>query len=265
MDKKIKNETENAAGSLTSANDVMQLHYYKPPVPLNKMLKYEADLENMLRATERDLSEVDFHLMTDAQRRRLLGSGVRRLGFIVKTFEVASDNPEFVPPFLNMDNFGDLIMEINSTRNITISLEQLLRINTDILLIAGDDAYKLALMYYSSVRDAARRGVPGAQAIFRALQLFFRRGKRTDEEPTTPEVERDVRALLHGKKDGEIVIKAEAKHVTAASREVTDDTFKPKAAFKEKIQGTICSQCGAENENHAKFCINCGTKLVIND
>ena len=207
------------------------------------------------------MSEVDFHLLTDAQRRRLLGSGVRRLGFIVKTFEVASDNPEFAPPFLDMENLSALIDEINETRNITISLEQLLRIYTDILLLAGDEAFTLALMYYNTVREASRRGVPGAQAVFRALEMFFRRGRRVDEEPTVAQVKRDVNALLHGKKDGEVIVKGEAKHTTARHREVIDTAHKPTGAFKEKTQGRICGQCGYVNDSHAKFCNDCGVKF----
>jgi ribosomal protein L40E len=145
----------------------------------------------------------------------------------------------------------------------TITLEQLLRLYTDILLIAGDEAFQLELMYYNSVREAARRGVPGAQAAFRALQLFFRRGRRTDmEEPTETQLLRDARALLHGKKDGKIVIEGQAKHTAAASHAAIDDTFKPHGAFKEVIAGTVCERCHAENPAGHKFCHNCGGALT---
>jgi hypothetical protein len=146
--------------------------------------------------------------------------------------------------------------------NITITLEQLLRIYTDILLIAGDEAFQMALMYYNSVREAARRGVPGAQATFRALQLFFRRGRQTDmAEPTEKDLLRDAKALLHGKKDGKIVIEGQAKHTAAASHVAIDDTFKPHGAFKEVIAGTVCERCRAENPAGHKFCHNCGGAL----
>jgi hypothetical protein len=258
MAKAVKNITNDATA------DLSPVHYtFKLPVPLEDLQTYRSELDGILRKTERELSEIDFHLMTDAERRRLLGSGVRRWGFITKTFEVASDNPEFVPLFLDMENFGDLIAEINETRNITITLEQMLRIYTDILLIAGDDAYKLALMYYNSVRDAARRGVPGAQAIFRALQLFFRRGLRTDEQPTEAQTMRDVKAVLHGKKDGKIVIEGQAAHKTAAEKTVVDDVHKPHGAWKEKEHGIICEHCGCENHGHHRFCHGCGKELRI--
>ena len=257
MAKKPKSTNEE----IPTMEDANALHFFKPPVPIDILQALEAELQKKLESIERDFSNIDFPVMTDAQRRRLLGAGVRRYGFILKTFAVASANLQYVPPFLNMKDFADLVEEITVTRNITICVEQILRIVTDILLLAGDDAFRLALMYYNSARDASRRGVPGAQAVFRTLELFFRRGRRTDEEPTIPEIERDVRALLHGKKDGEVVVKAEAKHKTASHREVVDTAHKHVGAFKEKTQGRVCSECGCENGSDYKFCKNCGGKL----
>ena len=243
-------------------NDANAPHYFKAPVPLADLRKFKTELEDILHKTECELGDVDFQLMTDAQRRRLMGSGIRRLGFIVKTGEMIQNFPDYKPPFLDVSDFEDLVTEILETRAITVCLEQLLRIYTDVLLLAGDEAYKLSLMYYASVRDAARRGVPGAQAVFRVLQAFFRRGKRTGEEPTIPELERDVHALLQHRKDGKIVIEGAAKHTTAGELEIVDETAKPKGAFKETVQGTVCTQCGAENVDHARFCIQCGKQLI---
>ena len=263
MDKNSKKETAQHESYVPADEQTHSVYAPKPPVPLDLLRKFDDELAAILHETERDLGEWDFHMLTDAQRRRLLGSGVRRFGFITKTFEVASDNPEFTPPFLNMEHFHELIDEINQTRNITITANQLLRIYTDILLLAGDEAFTLALIYYNSVRDAARRGIPGAQAVFRALELFFRRGRRLDEEPTIPEVEKDVDALLHGRKDGTIVIEGHGKHTSAAEHTVVDDTYKPKGAFKETVQGAICEACGTQNGVGYKFCKNCGAKLEV--
>jgi ribosomal protein L40E len=246
---------------LLSEDDAPVRYAFKLPLSIDDLHKYDAVLEKTLHATEHDLNDVDFHLMTTRQRMQLLGSGVRRLGFIVKTCEVGQEHSEFTPPFLDVPQIGELLEVIDTTRNITINLEQLLRLYTDVLLVTGDEAFRLALIYYGAVRDAARRGVPGAQAVFRTLEMFFRRGRRVDEEPTIAELKRDVNALLHGKKDGEVVIKGEAKHTTGSHREVVDTAHKPTGAFKEKAQGQICSQCGTENGEDYVFCKKCGLKL----
>jgi hypothetical protein len=71
------------------------------------------------------------------------------------------------------------------------------------------------------------------------LQPFFKRPRRPGEEPTEPEVERDVRALLHGKKDGKVVIENETPHVVGGKHVVVDETHKDKANFRESESGTI--------------------------
>ncbi|MCL2117203.1 MAG: hypothetical protein FWH27_02125, partial [Planctomycetaceae bacterium] len=52
------------------------------------------------------------------------------------------------------------------------------------------------------------------------------RPRRTTEEPTIPEVERDMRALLRGTKDGEIIVRNESDRVVKGERVVIDNTQK---------------------------------------
>jgi NADH pyrophosphatase NudC (nudix superfamily) len=81
--------------------------------------------------------------------------------------------------------------------------------------------------------------------------------------PTEPEVLRDAKALLHGKKEGEIVIEAHAKHTTPAEKTIVDNTNMPHhATFKETELGEFCDNCGCENHEHHKFCHGCGKQLV---
>ena len=110
------------------------------------------------------------------------------------------------------------------------------RITDDVLLVSSNEAYQMALGYYNTVREAARRRQPGAQAVFNVLRLFFNRPRRTGDEPTEHEVERDVKALLHGKKDGEIVIKNERPHLVGGVHEVIDETHRNRVAVKETLE-----------------------------
>jgi hypothetical protein len=175
-------------------------------IPTNILTKVQNDLNDAIQ----NLFDVSGDVsLSDADRRRLLGSGVRRYGFIEKTADIASDNLEFAPPFLDVDALREVITQIETLRNINVTFQQLSRLNTDLLLITSDEAFRLALMYYNSVRDASRRRVPGAEPLFRILQQFFRRPGRTSDKPTEKEIERDVKALLKGTKDGEITIKNE--------------------------------------------------------
>jgi len=177
--------------------------------------------------------------LSDAERRRMLGSGVRRYGFIDKVSDIAQDNLEFVPPYMDLEALKKLLRDIEDLRNISVTLRQLSRINSDLFLIISDEAFRLALMYYNSVRDASRRRVPGAEAIFQMLQLFFKRPRRDTEAPTEMELKHDVNALLHGKKDGKIVIENETPHVHGGKHVVIDETHRDKANFRESESGEI--------------------------
>jgi len=173
-------------------------------------------------------------------RRRKSGPGIRRYGFIDKTSDLALANQQFAPALFDADDLKDLVRNIELTRNLLNYLQQYARLTQDCLLVLGDQAYSMALLYYQAVRELARRNVPGAEMVFRALEPFFRHRRPTGEEPPTePEVERDVRALLHGRKEGEIIIRNEADRVIKGNRTVIDETHKAKGAFKSTEKGEI--------------------------
>jgi len=195
-----------------------------------------SDVETVLTGMKADMQQ---EALTPSERRRLLGSGVRRYGFIDKTSDVAAANPEFAPVFFNNEDLKDKLRQIEILRNISAAIQQMLRINDDVMLQVSDQAFQMALGYYNTVREASRRRQPGALAIFRLLQTFFRRGRRPDEEPTEPEVERDARALLHGRKDGKIVIENERPHLAGGKHTVVDETRHAKTAWKDTERGEI--------------------------
>jgi len=199
-----------------------------------------ANLEQLLEDVNSMLADLRVDMQTEAlthaERMRLLGSGVRRYGFIDKVSDVAASNPEFAPAFFNDDDLKETLRKIEILRNISAAFQQLQRMTDDVLLQVSDSAFQMALAYYNTVREASRRRQPGAQAIFRILQAFFRRGKASSEEPTEHEVERDLRALLHGKKDGQIIIKNERPHMVGGKHEIIDEVHSGRAAVKEVIE-----------------------------
>ena len=176
--------------------------------------------------------------LSDSERRRMLGSGVRRYGFIDKVSDVADANADFMPPFFNILDLKALLRQLEEQRNINSLLRQMLRMNTDNLLITGDEAFRLALMYYNSVREAARRRVPGAESILRMLQLFFQRPRQAGAEPTHHEIERDIKALLKGTRDGEIIVRKRRPAATGAISELIDETRPNRRhnAFKATVE-----------------------------
>ena len=227
----------------------------------------EADVQtikdDLHKASElfREMSDRD---LTLAQRRRKVGAGIRNYGFIVKVAELAAENPQFASLF-NRDVLNNCIFNFEESRNINVMLQAMARQTSNSMLTYSDEAYSLALIFYNSVKELARRGVPDAITLFRELQPFFRRRnpERASKPPTEKQILRDARAILHGKKEGEIVIEGHAKQTTPAEKSIVDDTHKPQRQnFKETVTGTVCKHCGCENGEGYNFCKECGEKLV---
>ena len=90
------------------------------------------------------------------------------------------------------------------------------------------------------LQEQARNLVEGAEPLFRVLQTFFsRRRKSSNEEPMKMEVERDIKKLLHGKEDGEIIIKNERPQIGSGLHEVIDNVHKDRSAFKSTVEEYI--------------------------
>jgi hypothetical protein len=89
------------------------------------------------------------------------------------------------------------------------------------------------------VKEMSRRGDPVAMELFRTLQPFFRRPKRSAAEPTEKELERDFHALIHGKKDGKLVIENVKPKLAGGIHKVVDERFTDSGQFKETAEGEI--------------------------
>jgi hypothetical protein len=69
---------------------------------------------------------------------------------------------------------------------------------------------------------------------------FFRKRRRPGEaEPTVKQLEKDFHSLVHGTKDGEIVIKNQKARTVGGKRVVVDKMRSNNGAFKEVEQGEI--------------------------
>jgi hypothetical protein len=93
------------------------------------------------------------------------------------------------------------------------------------------------LRIYGSLQEQTKSKVPGAEPLYNALRTFFNRRRREGDEPTEMELERDIKRLVHGKEDGEIIIKNETPHITGGFHQVIDSVHTGRSAFKETEEG----------------------------
>jgi hypothetical protein len=218
--------------------------------------------ETLLYIDKKNLNELHF---TTAMRMRLFGAGERRWGMIEKTYDLARENPGyFTEPLSSYDGMGRLILNVELWRDVDDIAERIARLAKDHYLVTSNAVYAMARIFYRNVQTAAAAGDLTAQGLFNELRTYYAqmgRRRNAGAEPTIEQLVKDVKALAHGRKDGEIVVKNMKPHEEGGKHLVVDDIHKPAGTFKETIHGTICPQCGCENEHDAMFCKKCGQKF----
>ena len=204
--------------------------------------------------------------LTGMNRHQKNAIGDIRLGFVHDIARYVQDETQFNPSTgFDPEYYSKLIVQLDMLSQTQTALSSALRLARDISIVTGDMLYGLALLWYRNIQVLSERRVPGAEAIYRQLRTHFRhRRASTSEEPTEAQVLRDVKAVLHGKKDGEIVVAGHARHTTQGSHTVVDDVHKPmQQNFKETVRGVICTHCNTHNAAGHKFCWNCGKELIV--
>jgi hypothetical protein len=171
---------------------------------------------------------------TPKDRTRLVGGGIKNLGFIETANESARNNPQFIPPYLNMLEYNESLLDFTRKRTLFTLLQQFAQQVSDSMLLASDAAYHDALEYYNSIREAARQRVPGAEAEYKLLSQYFKKSKPSKDgnAPTEAQIERDVRSLLHGTKEGRIVVENENPDLSGGKRTLVDSTHSEHVASK---------------------------------
>jgi hypothetical protein len=119
--------------------------------------------------------------LTPSDRHNMLKMGEKSLTFVEKAHDFAVENPQFVPPFLNMPEFDIDFSDAHGLWTIRNDAMQVYELIDDTTMSADSESYQAALMFYNSVKIAAAQNVPGAKAVYDELKKRFPGGKRKSE------------------------------------------------------------------------------------
>jgi hypothetical protein len=176
-------------------------------------------------------------------RKRRNGVGIKKLGFIETSYDLAKGNTEFLPHWLGMDKYTLDNDRLNNLKLINSVAKQVEEFLWNVTMESADILYTDSLEFYSSVKDAAKRRVDAAEALFNTLSPFFKsRGAWSEDEeeaPTEEELKRDFNAYLHGKRDGEITVRNVKPKIQAGEHEVIDKKFSGSEQIKETKEAEI--------------------------
>jgi hypothetical protein len=119
--------------------------------------------------------------LSTEEKRSLAKMSDKTLAFVSKVVEYTNLNPKFIPAVMKKEDLQQDFRAHQSLTPLSFTCEQLAGILKDTLMIAGHEAYKLALLYYGSIKLAAKAGDTEAKTIFDNLSKRFPKGKSAKE------------------------------------------------------------------------------------
>jgi hypothetical protein len=255
---------ENKVNEQEKADSTLKPNPLQSQVFGNILLDPDA-LSDIFHAAEivlKSLEAVTAQALTGMNRHQKNSIAMTRISMVEETMAVASEEPNFTMDGFDINTYKKLWNQLQTLRTVQTDLVNSERVTRDMIIVTADALWTLTLIYYNFIKNLSKNRVPLAEALFRRLRPFFEnRSGSHSAEPTEKQILHDIKAVMHGKKDGEIVVKGHAAHTTPAERTVIDDTHKPHGAWKETEHGQICEHCGCENHGHHRFCHGCGREL----
>jgi hypothetical protein len=227
-----------ASAKKTAAKPAPKRPAVNPPMPDQTIETLTSDFNNI----RRELENYAAHLRA-LDRKRLNGIGIKTQGFIERAYEYAAENPEFLPHYFSLEKFREDYAYFTAFRNLYDIDKQIQEILWNITIQAADMVYMDSLEFYALVREAAKRRVDASETIYKDLEQFFKKNRTMSEgglaEQTEKKTKRDVNALLHGKRNGKIVIENIKPKVTGGKHKIIDEKFTDSEQYKETVAGEI--------------------------
>ena len=114
--------------------------------------------------------------LTADERQSLFKMGNKTVATVQKTKKYVDTNPEFVPAYMDSEEFlkdEKVVTQLSSIINLTAQLNS---DADDTMMLAGSEALQSALLYYGQVKEAHSKGIPTAKPIYEDLSERFKRG-----------------------------------------------------------------------------------------
>ncbi len=114
--------------------------------------------------------------LTADERHKLFKLGDKTVATVEKTKEYVITNPEFVPAYMDKEEFEKDAVVVSQLKAIVNLSTQLATDADDTMMLAGSEALQGALLYYGQIKEAHYRGIPTAKSIYEDLSQRFARG-----------------------------------------------------------------------------------------
>ena len=140
-------------------------------------------LEEKLKEIKELLTPLSVKL-TASERMGIPKMSDKTVAFVSKVVDYVTSNPLLVPPIMETEEFKKDYKANQALQPIYAISEQINEMLRDILILTGSEAYSQALLYYASVKMAAKVGNSEAKTIQEDLGKRFPKGSKSTKEAT---------------------------------------------------------------------------------
>lgn len=122
--------------------------------------------------------------LTPEERTKLPKMSDKSVSFVSKVMEYIKTNPDLIPPMMDKEEMEKDFKLNQSLQPVFKILKQLSENVSETLMLTGHEAYAQALLYYATVKMAAKTGSPDAKTIQEDLgKRFAGQGKARKTPP----------------------------------------------------------------------------------
>jgi hypothetical protein len=153
-----------------------------------------------IRFTETDLDAINASIQTlqtkllpllvtisADERMTLPKMGDKTVSFVQKTLEYCKQNPDLVPPYLDVAELNTHTQACGQVKSMYQALLQITDTLWDTMLLTGSEAYSESLKFYHSVKHANKAKIQKAETIYNDLAVRF--PGRPKKNATVSEIE----------------------------------------------------------------------------
>lgn len=121
--------------------------------------------------------------LTPEERTKLPKMSDKSVSFVSKVMEYIKTNPDLIPSMMDKEEMEKDFKLNQSLQPVFKILKQLSENVSETLMLTGHEAYVQALLYYATVKMAAKTGSPDAKTIQEDLGKRFAGQGKTKKTP----------------------------------------------------------------------------------
>lgn len=116
--------------------------------------------------------------LSPERKKSMLTMGDKSLSFVSKCLMFANQNPDFIPNYLDKEEWTIDLQAWNELNPYYARIQELNSLLNDTIALCGNEAFRQALTFYNSVKQASKDNIPGAKVIYEELKQQFPNHKK---------------------------------------------------------------------------------------